>query len=87
MTSEQRLDRLERIAKLMVKAGLCQRKTVHEHNELIRMLLNAQIKTDDAMARLAQSQAQLADSQAHSDRRLNALIDIVRRREEGQAST
>ncbi len=46
MTSEQRLDRLERIAKLMASAGLRARKEfrehLREHDEQIVMLMNAQ---------------------------------------------
>jgi hypothetical protein len=71
MTSEQRLDRLERIAKLMANAGLRARNRVREHDEKISILLDAQIRTEAAFARLA-------ESQAHSDRRLDALIDVVR---------
>lgn len=71
MTSEQRLDRLERIAKLMVNAGLRARKQLREHDEKIVILLDAQIRTEEAFTRLA-------ESQAHTDLRLNALIDIVR---------
>lgn len=71
MTSEQRLDRLERIAKLMATAGLRARNRVLEHDEKISILLDAQIRTETAFARLA-------ESQAHTDRRLDALIDIVR---------
>jgi DNA repair exonuclease SbcCD ATPase subunit len=48
-------------------------------------LTDAQIRTDEALSRLADSQARLADSQArlaesqvHTDQRLDALIDIVR---------
>jgi chromosome segregation ATPase len=58
----------------------------------IEALTDAQIRTEDALARLSAAQerlaesqrrtdeamARLADSQAHSDRRLDALIDIVR---------
>jgi hypothetical protein len=71
MTSEQRLDRLERIAKLMATAGLRARNRVREHDEKIGILLDAQIRTEAAFARLA-------ECQAHTDRRLDALIDIVR---------
>jgi phage-related tail protein len=55
-------------------------------------LTDAQIKTDEALsslaesqARLAESQARLAESQAHSDRRLDALIDIVREWRNGKS--
>ena len=79
MTSEQRLDRLERIAKLMASAGLRTRKEFREHlrghDEQIVMLINAQIKSEEAFAGLA-------ESQAHTDRKFDALIDIIRKRED-----
>lgn len=79
MTSEQRLDRLERIAKLMVKAGLNARRQIREHDEKIVILLDAQIRTDEAFAKLA-------ESQAHTDEKLDALIDIVRRHDENSSN-
>ena len=72
MTSEQRLDRLERIAKLMATAGLRARESVRELDEKVQILFDAQIRTEDALVRLA-------ESQAHTDQRLDALIDIGRR--------
>ena len=79
MTSEQRLDRLERIAKLMVKAGLNARRQIREHDEKVVILLDAQIRTDEAFAKLA-------ESRAHTDEKLDALIDIVRRRNENSSN-
>ena len=76
MTSEQRLDRLERIAKLLATAGLRARQSVRESvrelDEKVQILFDAQIRTEDAFVRLA-------ESQAHTGQRLDALIDIVRR--------
>ncbi|MCA1616435.1 MAG: hypothetical protein LC800_20535 [Acidobacteria bacterium] len=66
--SEKRLDRLERIVKLAVRAGVRTRRDVREQ---LGALIDAQIHTDGALARLA-------EAQAHTDRRLDALIDIVR---------
>lgn len=62
-------------------------------------LTDARIRTDEAMAklaevhekiaeaheRLAEAQARLADAQAHSDQRLDALIDIVREGRNGKS--
>ena len=44
MTSEQRLDRLERIAMLMARAGL---RVTREQNEKINIIIDAQIKNED----------------------------------------
>jgi len=63
---EFRLDRDERILKLMVKAGRRERRTRSEAEE-----------------RLTKALAALAESQAHADSRLDALIDIVRQQRNG----
>lgn len=47
-------------------------------------LAEAQAKLAEAQVKLAESQAKLAESQAHSDQRLDALIDIVRKRLNGE---
>jgi hypothetical protein len=89
MTPEQRLDRLERIAQLLARAGLrareAVRESVREHHAKINMLIDAQLATEEQFAKLAQSQAQLAESQSHSDRRLDALIDIIREGRKGRS--
>jgi chromosome segregation ATPase len=65
----------------------------------IAAVADAQIKTEDALvklaeahtklaesqAKLAESQAKLAESQTHTDRRLDALIDIVRELRNGKS--
>ena len=66
MTSEQRLDRLERIAKLFVRAGLRARRTMREQSEKIDIIVNNQIRHDDRFARMSdsieQSQKELSQS-------------------------
>ena len=78
MTPEQRLDRLERIAKLFARAGLRARRKERRQDEKIIVMIDAQIANEERFAKLAEAQVRMADSQAHSDRRLDALIDIVR---------
>lgn len=80
MTPEQKFDRLERVVKLMIKAGLRARKQMREQDEKLGILINAQIENEERFARLA-------DSQTHTDQRLDALIDIVRKQRNGEAST
>lgn len=79
---EMRLSRLERIAKLMVGAGLRERRTRSDADE----------RLTKALAELAQSQVELVQSQKetqesirHTDSRLDALIDIVRKQQNGGA--
>ena len=66
MTSEQRLDRLERIAMLMTRAGSRVRR---EQNDKINIIIDAQIRNEDRFARneerfsvLARSHEELAQS-------------------------
>jgi len=91
MTSEQRLDRLERIAKLFAKAGLRARSQFQKQYEI---LLDAQMRNEAAFARneerfakLTEAQTRLADSQTHTDQRLDALIDIIREGRNGDAAS
>jgi uncharacterized protein YigA (DUF484 family) len=87
MTPEQRLDRLERIAKLFVKAGLRERSRMRELDEKVAILVDMQIKNEERFALLADAQTELAESQAHTDRRLDALIDIIREGRNGKPPT
>jgi hypothetical protein len=119
MIPEQRLDRLERIAKLMTKAGPGERRPMREMDEKIAIVIDMQIKSEERFARveerltaqdqkigilldlqmkneerfarnevrftqLAESQQRLAESQTHTDRRLDALIDIIREGHNGK---
>ena len=78
MTPEERLDRLERIAKLMVRAGLRARRELRQQDDKITIMIDAQIKNEQRFA-------ELAESQKHTDRRLDALIDIVKEGRNGKS--
>jgi hypothetical protein len=78
MTPEQRLDRLERVAKLLANAGMRARRELRRdlwnHDHKINYLADLQIKNEERFAKLAESQAhldeshvRLAESQAHLD--------------------
>jgi hypothetical protein len=91
MTPEARLDRLERIAKLFVKAGLRSRHEGREQDKKIDHLINLHIHNerkfanqDEKISALIELQrkneerfATVADLQSNTDRRLDALIEIV----------
>lgn len=93
MTHEQRLDRLERIAKLMVRSGLKARRQSREQDGKINIIIDSQIKNEErfaalaqaqtelaqAQTELAQSQAKLAEGHAETGDRLNALIAMFER--------
>ena len=61
MTHEQRLDRLERIARLMVRAGLRARREMRQQDDKITIMIDAQIKNEDRFGDLAQSRNQQGD--------------------------
>ncbi|MDX6694433.1 MAG: hypothetical protein QOF02_2036 [Blastocatellia bacterium] len=70
MTPEQRLDRLERIGKLFVRAGLRERSRMRETDDKIAIVIDMQMKNEERFA-------QLAESQTRTDRRLDALINFI----------
>ena len=61
MTPEEKLDRLERIARLMVRAGLRARREMRQQDDKITIMIDAQIKNEDRFAELAESQHQHDD--------------------------
>ena len=83
--TEERLDRLERIAKLLVRAGLRARRELRQQDDKITIMIDAQIKNEERFAKLAEAQAELAESQTHTERRLNALIEIVKEGRNGKS--
>ncbi|HEY3025212.1 MAG TPA: hypothetical protein VGJ55_03575 [Pyrinomonadaceae bacterium] len=139
MTPEQRLDRLERIAGLMVRSGLRARRPDREQDEKINMIIDAQMKSgerfhaqirerdekfdaqmrerdekfdaqmrerderfgvlegkvefvieaqirnEERFAKLAQTQTELTESHVATNRRLEALIEIVIEQRNGGA--
>lgn len=77
---DKRLSRLERIAKLMVRAGLRMRKATREHWR------EQDERWREEDARWERRYAALLESQAHTDRRFDALIDVVRADRNGRSS-
>jgi hypothetical protein len=73
---EMRLSRLERIARLMVRAGRRERTARTAGDERLK----------EAMAELAAAQKRTEESIAHTDKRLDALIDIVRQQQNGRSN-
>lgn len=69
MTHEQRLDRLERIAKLFVKAGVRARANMRRLDEKIGILIDAQIKTEDQMKQMVEAQRRNDERFAKNDER------------------
>ena len=86
MTPEQRFDRLERIVKLMIKAGLRARRQTREQDQKIGIIIDAQIRNEERFARNEERFAKLTESQTHTDQRLDVLIDIIREGRNGKYS-
>jgi D-serine deaminase-like pyridoxal phosphate-dependent protein len=76
--TEERLDRLERIAKLLVRAGLRARREMRQQDDKITIMIDAQMKNEERFA-------QLAESQKQTDRRLDALIEIIKEGRNGKS--
>ena len=70
MTSDQRLDRIERILILYFNAGRRQRKRVREDDEKINILINAQIKNEDGFRQLKERLDQTDRQMQETDRRM-----------------
>ena len=82
MTHEQRLDRLERIARLMVRAGLRARREMRQQDDKITIMIDAQIKNEDRYADLAASRnqhdekiAMLIEAQLRNEQRFAELAE------------
>ena len=99
MTTEQRLERIERIAKLFVRAGLRERRNRQYLDEKINIIVNYQIQNEerfakneerfaeneDRFARLTETVNQLAEAQTGTDRRLNSIIELIERDRNGKS--
>ena len=68
MTHEQRLDRLERIAKLIVRAGVRYRRDMHQLGDKLNILVDTQIKNDE---RFKQDEAAFQSRSAEYEKRFN----------------
>ena len=74
MTSEQRLDRLERIAKLFVRAGLRARRNMKEQDAKINIIINNQIEHDERFAKMSKSIEQTQKKLSQSIERNSAEL-------------
>jgi hypothetical protein len=73
--------------KLVVKAGLRARGQMREQGERINMIIDLQIQNEERFGRNEERFAKLAEAQAHTERRLDALIEIVWEGRNGRSST
>lgn len=68
-----RLDRYERIMKMMIRAGRRERRMRRENDDRLAQ----------ALIELAEAHKRTEDSIVHTDTKLDALVDIVRQRLNG----
>lgn len=94
MTHEQRLDRLERIARLMVRAGLRARREMRQQDDKITIMIDAQIKNEDRYADLRASQnqhdekiAMLIAAQLRTEERFAELAESQKQLVKSQKNT
>jgi len=62
---EARLNRLERVAKLMIRAGLRARRQMREQDERIAVLINSQVHTEEIVRRNSEAISQLTEAVRH----------------------
>jgi|SRR5882724_1380518 len=97
-TPEVRLDRLERIARLFVTAGLRVRRDLRGMDEKLNILVNHQIRNEERFARNEERLAKLAartdekfaevaEFQAVTERKFAELVQILRQRQTGNSLT
>ncbi|MCA1629612.1 MAG: hypothetical protein LC785_14945 [Acidobacteria bacterium] len=91
MSDDERLTNLTEFARLMMQwarnaeEGMTELRAAQTNSEAkIAALADAQNHTEESMARLSDKMVELAAQQAHTDQRLDALIDIVREGREGK---
>lgn len=70
MTHEQRLDRLERVAKLFVRAGVRYRRDLRDLGDKLNILVNTQIKNEE---RFIQNEAAFQSRSAEYETRFNKI--------------
>jgi hypothetical protein len=78
MNSEERIARLERLTKLFARAGRRERRRIGTVEEKIDIIIDFQIANEERFA-------QLAEAQAQTQKRLDALIQVIERDRNGHS--
>src|SRR5512132_4110390 len=87
MTNDERLDRIERLAKLFARAGVRERRARRELRENINMVINLQIENEDRWARNEDRWARNEDQWARTDERIREMALSVRELAVAQTQT
>ena len=75
--SSDRLDRIERLVEVLVNTQADMQDTQAGIQQDIKNLTFSQVSMGEALNNLTLQVTKLAESQQHTDDRLNALIDVV----------
>jgi len=87
MTTEQRLERIERIAKLFVSAGLRERRNRQALDEKINIIVNYQILNEERFAKNEERFAKNEERFAENEERFAKLTETVNQLAEAQTGT
>src|SRR2546423_9143975 len=87
MTTEQRLERIERIAKLFFRAGLRERRNRQYLDEKINIIVNYQIQNEERFAKNEERFAKNEERFAKNEERFAKLTETVNQLAEAQTGT
>jgi hypothetical protein len=87
MTPEGRLDRIERIAKLFVKAGRRARSNMRDLDDKVNILINLHIQNEERFAKNEERFAKNEERFAKQDENIKILIGFQKQNEERFART
>ena len=79
MNSERRLDRMEQLLRLLIRAGKRGRTKLNDLDERITMLINAQMATEDQLRQMNEQSIAMRDD---LDRRSREVFELFRMTDE-----
>jgi hypothetical protein len=82
MTPEPRVDRLERLAKLFVRAGRRARLDIRHQDEKINILIDLHMQNQELFARNEERFAKNEERFAKQDENIQALLELQKQNEE-----
>ena len=85
MNSEERIARLERLTKLFARAGRRERRRIGTVAEKIDIIIDFQIANEERFATLTETIRQLAEQGNQTQKRLDALIQVIERDRNGHS--
>jgi hypothetical protein len=85
MNSEERIARLERLTKLFARAGRRERRRIGTVEEKIDIIIDFQIANEERFATLTETIRQLAEQGNQTQKRLDALIQVIERDRNGHS--